>query len=136
MENSATKLSENTEKEASTASALEKEQLTGTDDDKGETAAQETAANDSGTDEKILDQTVEEQSEKSKDGNHSDPETGELGESLLLSIKEPCMDFTDNRKISVEVEADDTSEVGSLSCEKLVGLSSRIIIVGPGICLG
>ena len=112
MEDSATKLSETTEKETSTASALEKEQLTGTDDDKGETAAQETAANDSGTDEKILDQTVEEQSEKSKDGNHSDPKTGELGESLLLSIKEPCLDFTDNRKISEET--DDTSEVGPI----------------------
>ena len=46
-----------------------------------------------------------------KDGNHSDPETGKLEEPLLLSIKEPCVDFTDKRNISVEAETDDTSEV-------------------------
>lgn len=111
MESSPTKLPENTEQEASTTSATEEHHKTSADQEAGETGAQETGANDSGTDEKIEDHTVEEQDEKSKDGNHSDPETAELEESRLSSIKEPRVDFADGRKISMDTESESTSEV-------------------------
>ena len=110
MENSPTKLPKNAEQE-STISVTEEHHKTSPDQGTGGTGAQETAANDSGTDEKIEDHTVEEQDEKTKDGNHSDPETGELEESLLSSIKEPSMEFADGKKISLDIEAESTSEV-------------------------
>lgn len=111
LESSPTKLPENTEQEASTTSATEEHHKTSPDQETGGTGAQETGANDSGTDEKIEDHTVEEQDETSKDGNHSDAETAELEESRLSSIKEPSLDFADGRKISMDTEAESTSEL-------------------------
>ena len=115
MEDSNSKLSENLEKEASEMPDSEKEQRTSPDQEKGLPTPQETITNTSGSEEKILDQVVEEQSERSKDGNHSDPETGELEKSLLSSIKEPSMDAADNRKLSsteVASEIESSLEVG------------------------
>ncbi|KAK2560190.1 Phosphatidate phosphatase LPIN2 [Acropora cervicornis] len=57
-----------------------------TDREDGGVLGKDDAANDSGTD----DQAIDVQSDKAVDDNHSDPETGEVEESLLLSIKEPA----------------------------------------------
>lgn len=113
IENSAAKQFENAEEETNATPIVEKDLKTSTEQEKGGSTSLEAAANDSGTDEKIVDQTVDIESGKAKDGNHSDPETGELEESLLSSIKEPSLDVTDNRKISVEVlsEIESSSEV-------------------------
>ncbi|XP_073251989.1 phosphatidate phosphatase LPIN3-like isoform X1 [Porites lutea] len=97
-ENSHTTIQENAEKESCTTSISGKEQ--NADQEKESALSQETAGNDSGTDERTVDQAIKTENEKSKDDNHSDPETGELEESLLLSVKEPTGDFSDNRKIS------------------------------------
>lgn len=70
------------------------------------------AENDSGTD----DQTIDVQSDKAVDDNHSDPETGEVEESLLLSIKESASaDSTVKRKNSTEADAESTIEVMSVN---------------------
>lgn len=113
-ENSHTTITENVEKDTSATSTPEKERKTSSDQEKGAILLQETAGNDSGTEEKLVDQVIEAEGGKAKDGNHSDPETGELKESLLLSIKEPVMDVTDNRKISfgeVLSETESSAEV-------------------------
>ena len=120
-ENSHTTITENVEKNTSATSTPEKERKISSDREKGAILLQETAGNDSGTEEKLIDQVVEAEGGKAKDGNHSDPETGELKESLLLSIKEPSMDVTDNRKISfgeVLSETESSAEVWActLSC--------------------
>ncbi|CAH3141282.1 unnamed protein product [Porites evermanni] len=114
MENSHTTIQENAEKESCTTSISGKEQ--NADQEKESALSQETAGNDSGTDERTVDQAIKTENEKSKDDNHSDPETGELEESLLLSVKEPTGDFSDNRKISfgeVLSEPETTAEVRS-----------------------
>ena len=114
-ENSHTTTQENVEKESCTTSISGKEQ--NVDQEKEGALSQETAGNNSGTDERTVDQAIKTENEKSKDDNHSDPETGELEESLLLSVKEPTGDFTDNRKISfgeVLSEPETTAEVGSV----------------------
>lgn len=100
------------------------------DQEKEGALSQETAGNDSGTDERTVDQAIKTENEKSKDDNHSDPETGELEESLLLSVKEPTGDFTDDRKISfgeVLSEPETTAEVGSV--EFLIALRRSVITV-------
>ena len=114
-ENSHTTIQENAEKESCTTSISGKEQ--NADQEKESALSKETAANDSGTDERTVDQAIKTENEKSKDDNHSDPETGELEESLLLSVKEATGDFSDNRKISfgeVLSEPETTAEVGSV----------------------
>ena len=114
-ENSHTTTQENVEKESCTTSISGKEQ--NVDPEKEGALSQETAGNDSGTDERTVDQAIKTENEKSKDDNHSDPETGELEESLLLSVKESTGDFADNRKISfgeVLSEPETTAEVGSV----------------------
>ena len=114
-ENSHTTTQENVEKESCTTSISGKEQ--NVDQEKEGALSQETAGNDSGTDERTVDQAIKTENEKSKDDNHSDPETGELEESLLLSVKESTGDFADNRKISfgeVLSEPETTAEVGSV----------------------
>ena len=114
-ENSHTTIQENVEKESCTTSISGKEQ--NADQEKESALSQETAGNDSGTDERTVDQAIKTENEKSKDDNHSDPETGELEDSMLLSIKEPTGDFTDDRKISfgeVLSEPETTAEVGSV----------------------
>ena len=114
-ENSHTTIPENVEKESCTTSISGKEQ--NADQEKESVLSKETAGNDSGTDERTVDQTIKTESEKSKEDDHSDPETGEVEESLLLSVKEPTGDFTDNRKISfgeVLSEPETTAEVGSV----------------------
>ena len=123
-ENSHTTTQENVEKESCTTSISGKEQ--NVDQEKEGALSQETAGNNSGTDERTVDQAIKTENEKSKDDNHSDPETGELEESLLLSVKEPTGDFADNRKISfgeVLSEPKTTAEVGSaefLNCTEEV----------------
>lgn len=114
-ENNHTTIQENVEKESCTTSISGKEQ--NADQEKEGALSQETAGNDSGTDERTVDQAIKPENEKSKDDNHSDPETGELEESLLSSVKEPTGDFSDNRKISfgeVLSEPETTAEVGSV----------------------
>ena len=127
-ENSHTTTQENVEKESCTTSISGKEQ--NVDQEKEGALSQETAGNDSGTDERTVDQAIKTENEKSKDDNHSDPETGELEESLLLSVKEPTGDFTDDRKISfgeVLSEPETTAEVGSV--EFLIALRRSVITV-------
>ena len=127
-ENSHTATQENVEKESCTTSISGKEQ--NVDQEKEGAVSQETAGNDSGTDERTVDQAIKTENEKSKDDNHSDPETGELEESLLLSVKEPTGDFTDDRKISfgeVLSEPETTAEVGSV--EFLIALRRSVITV-------
>ena len=127
-EDSHTTIQENVEKESCTTSISGKEQ--NADEEKEGVSSQETAGNDSGTDERTVDQAVKTENEKSKDDNHSDPETGELEESLLLSVKEPTGDFTDDRKISfgeVLSEPETTAEVGSV--EFLIALRRSVITV-------
>ena len=127
-ENSHTTTQENVEKESCTTSISGKEQ--NVDQEKESALSQETAGNDSGTDERTVDQAIKTENEKSKDDNHSDPETGELEESLLLSVKEPTGDFTDDRKISfgeVLSEPETTAEVGSV--EFLIALRRSVITV-------
>ena len=127
-ENSHTTTQENVEKESCTTSISGKEQ--NVDQEKEGALSQETAGNNSGTDERTVDQAIKTENEKSKDDNHSDPETGELEESLLLSVKEPTGDFTDNRKISFEEvlsEPETTAEVGSV--EFLIALRRSVITV-------
>ena len=127
-ENSHTTTQENVEKESCTTSISGKEQ--NVDQEKEGALSQETAGNDSGTDERTVDQAIKTENEKSKDDNHSDPETGELEESLLLSVKEPTGDFTDDRKISfgeVLSEPETTAEVGSV--EFLIALGRSVITV-------
>ena len=127
-ENSHTATQENVEKESCTTSISGKEQ--NVDQEKEGALSQETAGNDSGTDERTVDQAIKTENEKSKDDNHSDPETGELEESLLLSVKEPTGDFTDDRKISfgeVLSEPETTAEVGSV--EFLIALRRSVITV-------
>ena len=127
-ENSHTTTQENVEKESCTTSISGKEQ--NVDQEKEGALSQETAGNDSGTDERTVDQAIKTENEKSKDDNHSDPETGELEESLLLSVKEPTGDFADNRKISfgeVLSEPETTAEVGSV--EFLIALRRSVITV-------
>ncbi|XP_015762766.1 PREDICTED: phosphatidate phosphatase LPIN3-like [Acropora digitifera] len=83
-----------------------------TDREDGGVLVKDDAANDSGTD----DQAIDVQSDKAVDDNHSDPETGEVEESLLLSIKEPASaDSTVKRKDSTEVEAESSLEVSQES---------------------
>ena len=99
------KLSETSEREASTISMQ-------TDQDQEGLEGKDGAANDSGTDEKTDGQMMEVQSDSTKEDNHSDPETGEMEESLSSSIKEPAsVDATDNRKISMEIELESSLEV-------------------------
>ena len=127
-ENSHTTTQENVEKESCTTSISGKEQ--NVDPEKEGALSQETAGNDSGTDERTVDQAIKTENEKSKDDNHSDPETGELEESLLLSVKESTGDFADNRKISfgeVLSEPETTAEVGSV--EFLIALRRSVITV-------
>ena len=127
-ENSHTTTQENVEKESCTTSISGKEQ--NVDQEKEGALSQETAGNDSGTDERTVDQAIKTENEKSKDDNHSDPETGELEESLLLSVKESTGDFADNRKISfgeVLSEPETTAEVGSV--EFLIALRRSVITV-------
>ena len=127
-ENSHTTTQENVEKESCTTSISGKEQ--NVDQEKEGALSQETAGNDSGTDERTVDQAIKTENEKSKDDNHSDPETGEVEESLLLSVKEPTGDFTDDRKISfgeVLSEPETTAEVGSV--EFLIALRRSVITV-------
>ena len=127
-ENSHTTTQENVEKESCTTSISGKEQ--NVDQEKEGALLQETAGNDSGTDERTVDQAIKTENEKSKDDNHSDPETGELEESLLLSVKEPTGDFTDDRKISfgeVLSEPETPAEVGSV--EFLIALRRSVITV-------
>ena len=79
-----------------------------TDREDGGVLGKDDAANDSGTD----DQAIDVQSDKAVDDNHSDPETGKVEESLLLSIKEPASaDSTVKRKDSTEAEAESSLEV-------------------------
>lgn len=114
-ENSHTTIPENVEKESCTTSISGKEQ--NADQEKESALSKETAGNDSRTDERTVDQTIKTESEKSKEDDHSDPETGDVEESLLLSVKEPTDDCTDNRKISfgdVLSEPETTAEVASV----------------------
>ncbi|XP_068737547.1 phosphatidate phosphatase LPIN3-like [Montipora capricornis] len=104
------KLSETSEREASTISMQ-------TDQDQEGLEGKDGAANDSGTDEKSDSQMMEVQSDSTKEDNHSDPETGEMEESLSSSIKEPAsVDATDNRKISTEIELESSLEIGIENC--------------------
>lgn len=83
-----------------------------TDREDGGVRGKDDAANDSGTD----DQAIDVQSDKAVDDNHSDPETGEVEESLLLSIKEPASaDSTVKRKDSTEAEAESSLEMSQES---------------------
>lgn len=100
------KLSKTSEREASTISMQ-------TDQDQEGLEGKDGAGNDSGTDEKTDGQMMEVHSDSTKEDNHSDPETGEMEESLSSSIKEPAsVDATDNRKISMEIELESSLEIG------------------------
>ena len=99
MENSSTKLAETPEKDVTELSVTEKESTTSIDKEKCVVIPKDGAVADIGSDEKISDSSVEEDS-KAKEETHSDPETGEFEESLLLSAKEPSGDVTDNRIVS------------------------------------
>ena len=95
--------------------------------DNGDQAADETQDNDLVSNEKDLDKGTTETSLKgprteNNDGNHSDPETGEVNEALLLSVKEAVMDVSVGVQPAVDDGIDGAWEVllGQLSVIKRI----------------
>lgn len=91
-------MSENAEKDANVASAVEKECNMTVDYQEGRLTPDEAETEDSKPDANKSDVSVMEAS-KAIDDTHSDPETGESEESSLSPTKEPGIDALDNKVV-------------------------------------